>query len=164
MRVHYLELYSSVPSSLNLDEGEVTRGNIITILLLRPSRAEENTVSLADIIHNLNRILLSMEYFAKNMVIITENIESYTCPKNDVLCGFVSKACCVRLLLGNKTALYKSILFGELDHKQEKLKNNPYKLVRDAQSYKVVADFLSLNACEEATKEASAHIPKCYNA
>jgi len=181
---------SSARSSVNLDELEVTTSlegilsppsssygladveeNIPTDLTIgaledetTSAWVEENTVSLDDIIRDLDGIPLSKEYFAEKMGISTENIDSYTCPEQDVFRGFMSNACRVRLLPGGETAFYKSIVFEELDHAQEKLKNSPHKLARDVQSYKVVADFLSSKACEEVTKKAGVHIPKCYDA
>jgi len=115
----------------------------------------------ADIICDLDGRPLSNEYFSQQMGVA--NVESYACPEKDVFRGFMSNACRIRLSPGGETAFYKSVVFEELDHARAKLRSSPHKLVRDAESYRVVASFLSSKACREVVSKAEVHIPKCYH-
>lgn len=115
----------------------------------------------ADLIRDLDGRPLSTQYFAQQMGLAT--VESYTCPEKDVFRGFMSNACRIRLAPGGETAFYKSVVFAELDHAQEKLRSSPHKLVRDAKSYDVVASFLSSRACRAVVSQADIHIPRLYN-
>mmetsp|Transcript_13371 Transcript_13371/g.32186 ORF Transcript_13371/g.32186 Transcript_13371/m.32186 type:complete len:542 (+) Transcript_13371:96-1721(+) len=103
---------------------------------------------------------LSTEYLAKHMGI--DNVESYTCPQEEVFRGFMSNGSRLRLQPGGQTAFYKCIIFEHLSHAQEKLKNAPFKLARDAQSYEVVANFLKSRACQAVTETTGVCIPKSY--
>jgi thiamine kinase-like enzyme len=119
---------------------------------------------LLDIIRDLDGRPLSKEYFAEKMGIPIATVESYTCPGEDAFRGLMSNACRVRLVPGGETAFYKHIVFETLGHAQEKLNKAPHKLVRDSQSYQVVASFLLSKACQTMTEQTGVQIPKCYDA
>lgn len=114
-----------------------------------------------DIIRDLDGCPLSIEYFCKAIGIA--NVESYTCPEKDAFRGFMSNACRVHLFPGGETVFYKRVVFEHLDHAWEKKKTAPFKLVRDAQSYEVVASFLASQACRSVAEKTGVRIPKCYN-
>jgi thiamine kinase-like enzyme len=117
--------------------------------------------SVDDIVRDLDGFPLSKEYLAHNMGI--NNVDSYTCPEQDAFRGFMSDACRVQLRPGGETAFYKRIVFEDLDHAWDKLKNSPFKLRRDAKSYQVVASFLSSEACQDMKRHTGVCIPKCYD-
>ena len=83
---------------------------------------------------------LSPEYFAQKMDI--ERVDRYICPEKDAFHGLMSNGGRVHLFPGGETAFYKRIAFEDLEHAQEKLRDAPHKLVRDAKSYRVVGSFL----------------------
>lgn len=114
------------------------------------------------IIRDLDGNPLSTEYFATAMGI--KHVESYSCPEEDAFRGFMSNACRVKLFPGGESAFYKCIVFKDLGHAWEKLKTAPFKLIRDLQSYKVVASFLKSKACHVMVKKTGVKIPKCYDA
>lgn len=76
----------------------------------------------------------------------------------------MSHACRVYLFPGKQSAFYKSIIFENLPHAKEKEKKSPYKLLRDAKSYAVVANFLNSKACGMLREDTGVHIPKQYDA
>eukprot|EP00571_Detonula_confervacea_P014839 CAMPEP_0172303154 /NCGR_PEP_ID=MMETSP1058-20130122/4735_1 /TAXON_ID=83371 /ORGANISM="Detonula confervacea, Strain CCMP 353" /LENGTH=506 /DNA_ID=CAMNT_0013013871 /DNA_START=58 /DNA_END=1575 /DNA_ORIENTATION=+ len=122
----------------------------------------ESEQSTVDIVRDLDGNPLSKEYFAEKMGIT--NVESYTCPEEDAFHGLMSNGCRVHLVPGGETAFYKHVVFEHLGHAQEKLKNAPHKLIRDAKSYQVVASFLLSKACQTMTEKTGVRIPKCYDA
>lgn len=151
---------ASARRRLTLDEeaATATREEASTAVARREGAAESSD----DIIRDIDGRPLSPAYFARQMGLAA--VESYACPEKDVFRGFMSNACRVRLAPGGETAFYKSVFFEELDHAREKLRSSPHKLVRDAESYRVVAAFLSSRACEEVVAKAGVRIPKCYDA
>ena len=122
-----------------------------------------NDQSVKSIVRDLDGYPLSTDYFAKTMG-VKDNVESYTCPEKDAFRGFMSNGCRVQLVPGGETAFYKRIVFEHLGHAREKMKQDPFKLVRDSKSYQVVASFLSSKACETLIETTGVHIPKCYDA
>lgn len=105
---------------------------------------------------------LSPEYFAQKMDI--ERVDRYICPEKDAFHGLMSNGGRVHLFPGGETAFYKRIAFEDLEHAQEKLRDAPHKLVRDAKSYHVVGSFLLSKGCDDLVKETGVRIPKCYDA
>ncbi|KAL7538448.1 hypothetical protein ACHAXR_008555 [Thalassiosira sp. AJA248-18] len=130
--------------------------------LLSLEAEDSSEQSVDNIIRDLDGYPLSKEYFAQKMGIT--NVETYTCPEEDAFRGFMSNACRVHLVPGGESAFYKSIVFENLDHAQEKLKTAPHKLIRDAKSYQVVASFLLSKACQTMTEKTGVRIPRCYDA
>ena len=124
------------------------------------NRQDTDQSESADVIRDLDGDPLSKEYFSQNMGI--SNVESYSCPEKDIFRGFMSNACRIRLSPGGETAFYKTVIFKELDHAQEKLRTSPHKLARDSMSYKVVASFLSSKARREVVSTTRVQIPKLY--
>jgi len=131
-------------------------------LVSLPTDSENVNLSVDEIIKDLDGFPLTAEYLAEKMDV--DNVESCTCPGEDAFRGLMSNACRVRLHPGGETAFYKQIVFENLDHALEKLKNSPFKLRRDAKSYEVVASFLSSKACQQMMKHTGVCIPKCYDA
>jgi len=128
--------------------------------LVESEPSEGTTYSAADnIVRDLDGNSLSKEYFANAMGIA--NVDSYVC--RDAFRDFMSNACRVHLLPGGETAFYKRIHFESLDHAKEKLKTAPFKLYRDAQSYQVVASFLSSSACQLMKEKTGVCIPELYD-
>mmetsp|Transcript_52209 Transcript_52209/g.110958 ORF Transcript_52209/g.110958 Transcript_52209/m.110958 type:complete len:527 (-) Transcript_52209:197-1777(-) len=156
------EVAVTPPPPLNLDEDEAAAVESTEGGIPSDPANDGGVCSLDDIIRDLDGDPLTKDYFAEKMGI--ENVDSYVCPEKDVFRGFMSNACRVQLEPGGETSFYKSIVFEELDHAREKLRTSPHKLVRDVQSYKVVASFLKSKACEEVTNKAGVHIPKCFDA
>ena len=105
---------------------------------------------------------LSPEYFAQKMGIGL--VDRYICPEKDAFHGLMSNGGRVNLFPGGETAFYKRIAFEDLEHAQEKLRDAPHKLVRDARSYHVVGSFLQSKGCEGMVKATGVCIPKCYDA
>ena len=105
---------------------------------------------------------LSPEYFAEKMGI--GHVDRYICPEKDAFHGLMSNGGRVHLFPGGETAFYKRIAFEDLEHAQEKLRDAPHKLVRDAKSYHVVGSFLLSKGCNNLVEETGVRIPKCYDA
>ena len=105
---------------------------------------------------------LSPEYFAQKMGI--DYVDRYICPEKDAFHGLMSNGGRVHLFPGGETAFYKRIAFEDLEHAQEKLRDAPHKLVRDAKSYHVVGSFLLSKGCDDMVKATGVRIPKCYDA
>ena len=105
---------------------------------------------------------LSPEYFAQKMGI--GHVDRYICPEKDAFHGLMSNGGRVHLFPGGETAFYKRIAFEDLEHAQEKLRDAPHKLVRDAKSYHVVGSFLLSKGCDDLVKATGVRIPKCYDA
>jgi hypothetical protein len=105
---------------------------------------------------------LSHEYFAQKMGI--DHVERYICPEMDAFHGLMSNGGRVHLFPGGETAFYKRIAFEDLEHAQEKLRDAPHKLVRDAKSYHVVGSFLLSKGCESMVEATGVCIPKCFDA
>ena len=105
---------------------------------------------------------LSHEYFAQKMGI--DHVERYICPEKDAFHGLMSNGGRVHLFPGGETAFYKRIAFEDLKHAQEKLRDAPHKLVRDAKSYHVVGSFLLSKGCESMVEATGVCIPKCFDA
>jgi hypothetical protein len=125
------------------------------------NNSAEMNRNIMDIVTDLDGNLLTKEYFSEKMGV--KNVEYFFCPGEDAFRGFMSNGCRVRLSSG-ESAFYKRIVFDDLDHAREKLVTAPFKLVRDAKSYQVVASFLTSKACEELMAETDVRIPKCYDA
>jgi len=148
---------------------EITPEDVLkdtTIAKTEPSseQQQQQEVSMTDIIRDLDGNPLSKEYFAEKMGIPIPQVESYHCPGEDAFRGLMSNACRVRLQPGGQTAFYKHIVFATLGHAQEKLNKAPHKLVRDSQSYQVVANFLSSKACDSMTHDTGVQIPRLLDA
>ena len=105
---------------------------------------------------------LSPEYFAEKMGI--GHVDRYICPEKDAFHGLMSNGGRIHLFPGGETAFYKRIAFEDLEHAQEKLRDAPHKLVRDAKSYHVVGSFLLSKGCDDMVKATGVRIPKCYDA
>ncbi|KAL7510665.1 hypothetical protein ACHAXN_008680 [Cyclotella atomus] len=118
--------------------------------------------SLQRIISDIDGRPLTPEYLANAMGI--DNVESYSCTDEDAFYGLMSNGGRLKLHPGGETAFYKRIVFDHLDHAREKLLKSPHKLVRDAKSYLVVANFLSSAGCQEMVERTGVCIPKCYDA
>lgn len=144
---------------------------LYSVALPIPDKQEEDiiatTTSTSEKIPAVNTIQdldgqpISPQYFEQKMDI--PKVEYYTCPEKDAFSGFMSHACRVYLFPGKQTVFYKSIIFENLSHAKEKMKVSPYKLVRDAKSYTVVASFMNSVAAEELRTKAHVHIPKQYD-
>ena len=150
----------------NLDEKEdVTSNNVdhADDIIHHPADSQSHEkIPAVDIIQDLDGLPLSNSYFEEKMDI--DHVEYYTCPQKDAFSGFMSHACRVYLFPGKQSSFYKSIKFESLSHAKEKLKKSPYKLVRDAKSYTVVASFLNSKACALVRERTGVHIPKQYDA
>jgi len=114
-----------------------------------------------DEILDLDNNPLPPSYFEQKMNI--PHVEYYTCPQKDAFSGFMSHACRVYLFPTKQSTFYKSIIFNNLSHAREKQKTSPYKLLRDAKSYAVVANFLNSKACSMTRDVTGVHIPKQYD-
>jgi hypothetical protein len=114
------------------------------------------------ICRDLDGYPLSPEYFSQQMGI--GHVDRYICPEKDAFHGLMSNGGRVHLFPGGETAFYKRIAFEDLDHAQEKLRDAPHKLVRDAKSYHVVGSFLLSKGCDDMVKATGVRIPKCYDA
>ena len=150
----------------NLDEKEDVTSNVdhADDIVHRPaadSQSQEK-IPAVDIIQDLDGLPLSNSYFEDKMNI--DHVEYYTCPQKDAFSGFMSHACRVYLFPGKQSAFYKRIIFENLSHAKEKLMKSPYKLIRDAKSYSVVASFLNSKACALLRDKAGVHIPQQYDA
>eukprot|EP00592_Proboscia_alata_P002688 CAMPEP_0194370156 /NCGR_PEP_ID=MMETSP0174-20130528/18459_1 /TAXON_ID=216777 /ORGANISM="Proboscia alata, Strain PI-D3" /LENGTH=504 /DNA_ID=CAMNT_0039147459 /DNA_START=189 /DNA_END=1703 /DNA_ORIENTATION=- len=120
---------------------------------------EPDNSAAENIVRDLDGNKLTVEYFANNMNI--KNVESYVC--RDAFRDFNGNACRVHLQPGGQTAFFKRIHFATLDHALTKLKKAPFKLARDAQSYQVVASFLSSRACRTLKETTGVIIPGLYD-
>lgn len=150
----------------NLDEKEDVTSNVdhADDNIHHPTADSQSheKIPAVDIIQDLDGLPLSNSYFEDKMNI--DHVEYYTCPQKDAFSGFMSHACRVYLFPGKQSAFYKSIIFENLSHAKEKLKKSPYKLLRDAKSYTVVASFLNSKACALVRDKAGVHIPQQYDA
>ena len=120
--------------------------------------------TLLDIVQDLDGNPLSTEYFSKAMGV--KHAEGFVCLEKDAFRGFMSNGCRIRLYPGGESAFYKRIVFDDLEHAKEKLAKSPFKLVRDAKSYHVVASFLTSRSCQQLmdATQNNVCIPKCYDA
>lgn len=123
---------------------------------------QSSFAQVSNICRDLDGSPLSPDYFGQTMGIT--NVNSYTCPEQETFRGFMSNGGRVHLFPGGETAFYKRIVFEDLPHAHEKLQTAPFKLVRDIQSYEVVAAFLKSKACQLLRDQTGVCIPKCYHA
>jgi thiamine kinase-like enzyme len=129
--------------------------------LLEDTTYSEFHQPIHNIVRDLNGRPLTNEYFAQHMGI---DVESYSCPEEDAFRGFMSNACRVKLMPSGDSAFYKCIIFKDIGHAWEKMKNAPFKLLRDIHSYQVVASFLNSKACQQMVDKTGIKIPICYHA
>ena len=157
---HHRKILYATATSSSMEE-DITTTSSSTTASASDSTSHEKIPAIDEIL-DLDNNPLPPSYFEQKMNI--PHVEYYTCPQKDAFSGFMSLACRVYLFPTKQSTFYKSIIFNNLSHAREKQKTSPYKLLRDAKSYAVVANFLNSKACSMARDVTGVHIPKQYDA